>query len=61
MRDHITQEDTMLMPEARALLTPEDQHSLVAKFDKFEKERIGLETHERMLRMVAELSTKAAA
>jgi hemerythrin-like domain-containing protein len=48
LRDHILKENNILFRMAERMLTPEEQDSLGAEFEKSEVEKMGAETHERL-------------
>lgn len=56
LRAHIDKEDTVLFPLADRLLTPEDQKTILASFEKHEREEVGVGVHEKYLQIAHELA-----
>jgi hemerythrin-like domain-containing protein len=58
LREHIHKEDTCLFSAANHRLTEKDQEQLMAAFEKFEVEEMGLGTHEACLQLANELADR---
>jgi hemerythrin-like domain-containing protein len=60
LREHILKENNILFSMAERMLTPEEQDSLGAEFEKSEVEKMGAGTHERLHARMEQLLSEIA-
>lgn len=58
LRAHILKEDKVLFPMADGILSSEDQHSVLAAFERTEVEHMGNGTHEKYEKLAQSLADK---
>jgi hemerythrin-like domain-containing protein len=59
LRDHIAKEDEMLFPMADEMLSPAGQESVLAGFDRVEREETGEGAHEKFHALAEKLEREA--
>ncbi len=61
LSEHIWKENSVLFPMAEGILSPEEQNSLAAEFERLEIDKMGAGTHERLHARMAQILKEVAA